>query len=48
MWADAFDSVGQAAARRLCALGLCRALGLPTRAVLRLLDVLLPPVTAVW
>ncbi|GLC33673.1 hypothetical protein PLESTB_000102300 [Pleodorina starrii] len=48
LWCEQFDSIGQAGARRLCALGLCRALALPSRALLGLMDLLLPPVTAVW
>ncbi|PNH03022.1 Importin-11 [Tetrabaena socialis] len=48
LWASEFDSIGQAGARRLCALALCRALAIPSSAVLGLLDVLLPAITAVW
>ncbi|KAG2435382.1 hypothetical protein HXX76_007454 [Chlamydomonas incerta] len=48
LWAEASDGLGQAGARRLCGLALCRALALPSRGVLGLLDVLLPPITAVW
>eukprot|EP00198_Chlamydomonas_reinhardtii_P012328 XP_001701665.1 predicted protein [Chlamydomonas reinhardtii] len=48
LWAEAFDGLGQAGARRLCGLALCRGLALPSRGVLGLLDVLLPPITAVW
>ncbi|KAG2446835.1 hypothetical protein HYH02_008395 [Chlamydomonas schloesseri] len=48
LWAEAFDGLGQAGARRLCGLALCRALALPSRGLLGLLDVLLPPITAVW
>ncbi|EFJ44088.1 hypothetical protein VOLCADRAFT_95713 [Volvox carteri f. nagariensis] len=48
LWAEQFDSIGQAGSRRLCALALCRALALPSRVPLGLLEVLLPAVTAVW
>ncbi|KXZ53578.1 hypothetical protein GPECTOR_6g495 [Gonium pectorale] len=48
LWCEQFDSLGQAGARRLCALALAAGLGLPSRALLGLLDQLLPAITAVW
>ncbi|KAG2485576.1 hypothetical protein HYH03_015738 [Edaphochlamys debaryana] len=48
LWAEQFDTLAQAGARRLCALALCRALALPSAAVLGLLELLLPAITGVW